>query len=98
MFSILFLLYMSKSDILFLYSSPKKINALNRIKEVLESKGVTQQELGKLVGRSFESINAYCSNRRQPSLELLYEISTALKCSVMDLLIDNIDNKQNEWQ
>ena len=86
---------MSISDILFLYSSPiKKIQVLNRIKEVLDSRHITQQELGKLVGRSFESINAYCSNRRQPSLELLYEISTALKCPVKDLLVDNNELKK----
>ena len=82
---------MSQYDILSLYSSPIKSYSLNKIKEVLDKRQITQQELGKLVGRSFESINAYCSNRRQPSLELLYEISTALKCPVKDLIVDNND-------
>jgi putative transcriptional regulator len=67
---------------------------LNRIKEVLDEKNLTQVQLGEMIKKSFESVNAYCSNRRQPSVELLYEISTALSCPVKDLLIDNNDLKK----
>jgi transcriptional regulator with XRE-family HTH domain len=71
-----------------------KSSSLNRIKEILEEKQLTQGQLGEIIGKSFETINAYCGNRRQPSLELLYEISTALKCSVKDLLVDNNELKK----
>ncbi|MEO9256819.1 MAG: helix-turn-helix transcriptional regulator [Crocinitomicaceae bacterium] len=67
---------------------------MNRIKEILDEKKLTQVQLGEMIGKSFESINAYCSNRRQPSIELLYEISTALNCPVKDLLTDNNDIKK----
>ena len=44
---------------------------LNRIKLVLVEQDVSQTELAKKLGKSFSTINAYCSNRKQPSLELL---------------------------
>jgi len=81
---------MSLSDILYLNSALNKLpNSLNRIKQVLDEKQLTQVQLSEMIGKSFESVNAYCSNRRQPSLELLYEISKVLGCSVKDLIIDN---------
>lgn len=85
---------MSQYDILSLYSTSKqKPLSLNRIKEVLEERQLTQGQLGELIGKSFESVNAYCSNRRQPSLELLYTISEVLNCSIKDLLVDNKESK-----
>lgn len=39
---------------------------LNRIKLVLVEKEVSQTELAKKLGKSFSTINAYCSNRKQP--------------------------------
>jgi len=56
--------------------------------------GMGNVYLGEMIGKSFETVNAYCSNRRQPSLDLLYEISTALNCPVKDLLTDNKDIKK----
>jgi DNA-binding XRE family transcriptional regulator len=50
---------------------------------------MTQGELAEIINRSFESVNADCANRRQPSLQLLYEISSAMNCPVKDLLEDN---------
>lgn len=46
---------------------------LNRIKSVLVEKDVSQTDLAKGIGKSFSTINAYCCNRQQPSLELLYK-------------------------
>lgn len=79
---------MSKSDI-FYYLHHQKSSILNRIKEILDEKKLTQVQLCEMIGKSFESVNAYCSNRRQPSLELLYIISEVLNCSIKDLLVDN---------
>lgn len=61
---------------------------LNRIKLVLVEKDITQTELAKRLGKSFSTINAYCSNRKQPSLELLSKIADALSVSIKDLIID----------
>ena len=61
---------------------------LNRIKLVLVEKEVSQTELAKKLGKSFSTINAYCSNRQQPSLELLNEIADILSVSMKDLIVD----------
>ena len=61
---------------------------LNRIKLVLVEKEVSQTELAKKLGKSFSTINAYCSNREQPSLELLNEIADILSVSMKDLIVD----------
>lgn len=62
---------------------------LNRIKAVLAEKDFSQKELAKRLGKSFNTVNAYCCNRQQPSLELLKKISTILSVSIKDLIIDN---------
>lgn len=61
---------------------------LNRIKLVLVEKEVSQTELAKKLGKSFSTINAYCSNRKQPSLGLLNEIADILSVSMKDLIVD----------
>lgn len=62
---------------------------LNRIKTILIEKDVSQTDLAKVIGKSFSTVNAYCCNRQQPSLELLYKIAEYLSVSIKDLLIDN---------
>jgi transcriptional regulator with XRE-family HTH domain len=62
---------------------------MNRIKEVLDEKGIKQTWLAERLGKSFSIVNAYVCNRRQPSLELLFEIAKILGVDVKDL----IDNK-----
>lgn len=66
---------------------------LNRIKAVLVEKDISQTDLAKELGKSFSTINAYCCNRQQPSLELLHRISEILSVSIRDLLIDNKENR-----
>ena len=67
---------------------------MNRIKEVLEEKGIKQTWLAEKIGKSFSQTNAYVCNRRQPSIELLYEIASLLGVEAMDLLVDNIELKK----
>lgn len=62
---------------------------MNNIKAILEQKGVTQTWLAEKLGKSFNMVNSYAQNRRQPSLELLYEIANILKVDVKDLLVSN---------
>lgn len=66
---------------------------LNQIKGVLENKGISQTWLANRLGKSFSMVNAYVCNRRQPTLEILYQIAEILQVSVKDLLIENIENK-----
>lgn len=67
---------------------------MNRIKEVLEEKGIKQTWLAEKIGKSFSQTHAYVCNRRQPSIELLYEIASLLGVEAKDLLVDNIELKK----
>ena len=63
---------------------------MNRIKEVLAEKGVKQTWLADKLGKSFNMVNAYAQNRKQPSLEVLYRIAELLNVEAKDLLLTNI--------
>ena len=52
---------------------------MNRIKEVLKDKGISQTWLAKQTGKSYNTINEYARNVRQPSLEDLYIIAEILQ-------------------
>jgi transcriptional regulator with XRE-family HTH domain len=66
---------------------------MNRIKEVLEEKGIKQKWLAEQLGKSYNMVNGYVQNRQQPRLEVLYEIAKILDVEVKDLLIEQKDNK-----
>lgn len=53
-----------------------------------------QTWLAEKIGKSFSQTNAYVCNRRQPSIELLYEIASLLGVEAKDLLVDNIELKK----
>jgi putative transcriptional regulator len=59
---------------------------MNRIKEVLEEKGIKQTWLAEQLNKSYNMVNGYVQNRQQPRLEVLYEIAEILNVSVKDLL------------
>ena len=61
---------------------------MNRIKEVLKDKGISQTWLAKQTGKSYNTINEYARNVRQPSVEFLYEIAEILNIEAKELLID----------
>ena len=59
---------------------------MNRIKEVIEEKGIKQKWLAEQLGKSYNMVNGYVQNRQQPRLEVLYEIAKILDVEVADLL------------
>lgn len=59
---------------------------MNRIKQVLEEKGIKQTWLAEKLGKSFSMVNAYACNRRQPNLELLFEIAKILQVDPKELI------------
>lgn len=59
---------------------------MNRIKEVLEEKDRTQTWLSEKLGKSYNMVNSYAQNRRQPSIEILFEIAKILKVDPKELL------------
>ena len=66
---------------------------MNRIKEVLDDKGIKQTWLAEKLGKSYNMVNGYVQNRQQPRLEILYQIAEILEVEVKELLISKKKNK-----
>lgn len=62
---------------------------MNRIKEVLEERGIKQTWLAERLGKSFCIVNSYVCNRRQPSLDVLFEIAKILNVDPKELIDGN---------
>ena len=62
---------------------------MNRVKEILEEKGIKQTWLAGQLGKSYNMVNSYAQNRCQPSIEYLYRIAEILNINVKELLIEN---------
>ena len=67
---------------------------MNRIKQILEEKGITQIWQDEKIDESFSQTNAYVCNRRQPSIEWLYEIASLLDVETKNLLVNNQEIKK----
>jgi len=61
---------------------------MNRIKEVLNDKGIKQKWLAEQLGKSYNMVNSYVQNRKQPRLEVLYKIAEILNIEAKELLVD----------
>lgn len=59
---------------------------MNRIKEVLNVKGIKQIWLAEKLGKSFNTVNSYVQNRQQPRLEVLDQIAKILDINLKDLI------------
>ena len=59
---------------------------MNRIKEVLKEKGIKQTWLAKKLDKSYNMVNSYVQNRRQPNLSILFRISEILDVNVCELI------------
>jgi len=67
---------------------------MNKIKVIIESKGIKQTWLANQLGKSYNMINSYVQNRRQPSIEDLYKIADILDVDISELLESNkLQNK-----
>lgn len=66
---------------------------MNRIKIVLEEKGISQTWLADKLGKSFNTVNGYVQNRHQPRLEVLNEIADILDIDIKELLNSNKKSK-----
>jgi putative transcriptional regulator len=59
---------------------------MNKIKEVLDSKGIKQTWLAEKLGKSYNMVNSYVQNRQQPRLEVLNDIAKILDVDVVELI------------
>ena len=62
---------------------------MNKIKEILEVKGLSQTELAEKLGKSFNMVNLYATNKIQPPIPVLYQIAEILDIDVRELLVPN---------
>ena len=62
---------------------------MNRIKEFLEVKGMSQTDLAHKLGKSFNMVNLYATKKVQPPIPVLYEIADILSIDVRELLQPN---------
>lgn len=82
----LFMLYTRIFTIFANYQMIFMESPTNRIKEVLIEKGIKQTWLAEKLGKSFTIVNSYVCNRRQPSLELLFQIAEILQVNPKELI------------
>ena len=66
----------------------------NRIKQILESKGVSQKSLSDKLGVSVVTVNFWCNQKSQPSIKTLFDIAKVLEISPDQLI--QADKKFNE--
>jgi len=59
---------------------------MNRIKAVLEEKGMTQIWLAEQLEKSYNMVNSYVQNRRQPRIEVLFRIADLLDIEPKELI------------
>ena len=57
-----------------------------KIREIREKRGLTQEELGRLVDKSASTIYGYEVNQIEPPYETLCRLSTALNVEIEDIL------------
>lgn len=62
---------------------------MNRIKEILERKGVSQTDLAYRLGKTFNMVNLYATNKVQPPIPILYKIAEILDVDIRELLVSN---------
>lgn len=62
---------------------------MNKIKKILEARGISQTELAEKLGKSFNMVNLYATNKIQPPIPVLYQIAEILNIDVRELLVPN---------
>ena len=66
---------------------------MNRIKEILEERGIKQTWLAEKLGKSYPVINVYAQNKNQPRLEVLFEIAKILGVDPKELIKSENEKK-----
>jgi len=64
---------------------------INRIKEVLVIKGMSQKELAAALGKNPNTIASICNNKAQPHLKDLKRIAEILEVDIRELLVPTVN-------
>lgn len=59
----------------------------NRIRELREIKGITQEKLGEMVGTSRQAINAIETEKFEPSIWLAHDIAKVFGCTIEEVFL-----------
>ncbi|AOR23670.1 helix-turn-helix transcriptional regulator [Clostridium taeniosporum] len=70
----------------------------NRLKEFRESFGLTQQQLGELVGVSRQAINYIETEKYEPSIWLAYDISKVFHCPIEKVFLFEESERKSRAQ
>ena len=70
----------------------------NRLKEFRESLGLTQEQLGEIIGVSRQAINSIETEKFEPSIWLAYDISKAFHCSIENVFLFEESEKKSRAQ
>ena len=63
---------------------------INRIKEVLVIKGISQKDLAERMGKNPNTITSICNNKSQPHLKDLKKMAEILEVDIRELLVSTI--------
>lgn len=69
-----------------------KVNYLAKLEELRKSKGITQRELSKETGMSFQSISFYERGEREPGVKALINLADYFNVSI-DYLVGRSDKR-----
>ena len=64
---------------------------INKIKEVLVRKGVSQKDLAAQLEKNEHTVSNWCINKSQPHLKELKRIAEILDVDICDLLVSRMD-------
>jgi putative transcriptional regulator len=67
----------------------------NRIKELREQKGLTQEQLGELIGTSRQAVNAIETEKFEPSIWIAYDIAQAFGCAIEEVFLFEESTKKS---
>lgn len=59
----------------------------NRIRELREERGMTQEQLGEMIGTSRQAINAIETEKFEPSIWIAYDLSQVFGCSIEEIFL-----------
>ncbi len=62
-----------------------EVNAVNRLRVVLAEKNKTNRWLAEAIGKNENTISRWCSNKSQPSVDVVVKIAKALDIDVREL-------------
>ena len=67
----------------------------NRIKELREQKGLTQEQLGELIGTSRQAVNAIETEKFEPSIWIAYDIAQVFGCAIEEVFLFEESTKKS---